>query len=458
MRFGPRPQYGCVRITRKAARPGETNGADHWRSEMLAASLKARHLLRLTCRAGAPITISHDTPLRPLTTLQKTAIAFGSVAMGAGMTINFVVVAPLAREAGLSEIEVAGILVFSAVIYALMIPQWGRIADRFGRKRVMVFSLFAMGGTNMVFLFALEAALAGLVTGLSSFLLLVFVRLFFGLLAPGLQPASMAAMTDATTPATRAAGLGMLGAAMGLGSILGPAGASVLAEFGALVPLWASIVFCAFAGLVIGFSLPPSKGNRSSQRPTPLRVRDPRVFPHLAFLFCYFVAVGAIQQTLAFLIADRYGLTGEQAVQSTGIAFACMSIALIVVQFGYVQPRKPEPRQILPVGLAAIIIGYIAAAQSLSFIAFCGAFALVGAGSALAVPAANALGSLSVERDEQARAAALLAAAPPTGFIFGPLLGASLYLVSHRLPLYFSAAMMGLLLAYRLLGNRRQLG
>ena len=132
-----------------------------------------------------------EQPLRPLSGWQKGVIAFSNVAMGAGMTINFVVVAPLAREAGLTEIEVAGILTLSAAIYALMIPQWGRWADRFGRKRVMVFSLFAMAGSNMIFLFALQAALVGIVTGLSTFFLLVFTRLWFGLLAPGLQPAAM---------------------------------------------------------------------------------------------------------------------------------------------------------------------------------------------------------------------------------------------------------------------------
>ena len=87
--------------------------------------------------------IDPDVPLRPLTPFQQGMIAFASVAMGAGMTINFVVVAPLARQAGLTEIQVAGILTLSAAIYALMIPQWGRWADRFGRKRVMVFSLLS---------------------------------------------------------------------------------------------------------------------------------------------------------------------------------------------------------------------------------------------------------------------------------------------------------------------------
>ena len=130
-----------------------------------------------------------DRPLRPLTSFQQGIIALASVAMGAGMTINFVVVAPLARKAGLTEMQVAGILTLSAAIYALMIPQWGRWADRFGRKRVMVFSLMAMGLTNMAFLFALEAALAGVMTGLTMFFTLVFVRIWFGLLSEiGLVP------------------------------------------------------------------------------------------------------------------------------------------------------------------------------------------------------------------------------------------------------------------------------
>ena len=159
--------------------------------------------------------------------------------------------------------------------------------------------------------------------------------------------------------------------------------------------------------------------------------------------------------TLAWLIEDRYVLEKAASVQATGIAFACLSLALIAVQFGYVQPVKPDPKRILPVGLACIAVGYITAAEFTPFPVLCLAFGLVGAGSALAVPSANALGSLAVERHEQGSAAALLAAAPPAGFVFGPMIGAILYSVEHRLPLFVSAAMMGLLFAYRLYRNAR---
>lgn len=400
-----------------------------------------------------------DTPLLPLTRFQKMMIALGTVSMGAGMTINFVVVAPLAREAGLTEVQIAGILTFSSVLYTVFTPVWGRIADRVGRKRVMVFSLTAMGLANMAFLFALNAALAGLVTGLGAFALLAFVRTWFGFLAPGLQPAAMAAMTDATTPATRAGGLGMLGAAMSLGSILGPAGAAVLARIGALAPLWGTIVFNLIVAVLIAVALPATRPlPHEHKRPPPLSMRDPRVFPHLAFLFVYFVAVGMIQQTIGWFIADRYQFvdtpaqTAKQAVVLyTGLTMACTSVAIIVVQFGYVSRRQPDPRRILPIGLGLLAVGYISADLFHPFWMVMMAFGIVGIGAALAVPSANALGSLSVGRSEQAGAAALLASAPPAGFVVGPLLGSVLYMTNPSLPFLASAAVFCILSAYALL-------
>lgn len=405
-----------------------------------------------------------ETPLHPLTPFQRGMLMLATIAMGAGMSINFVVVAPLTRKAGLGEVEVAAILTLSTLLYAVMIPRWGRIADRVGRKRVMMFSLIAMGVTNMAFLFTLEAGLAGVITGTSLMLTLIFVRLWFGLLTPGLQPASMAAMTDATTTHDRAAGLGMLGAGMSIGSILGPAGAAALAPFGALAPLWGTIVFCILIGILLGVTLPRTvKRPRNAARPKPLSMFDARVRPHLLFLLSYFIGVGMVQQTLGWFIEDRYELAGDNpaavgqtAVLYTGIVFSCMAVATIAVQFGYISRMKPDPRKVLWIGLALVAVGYIAADVFHAFPILCAAFLLIGAGSALAIPSANALGSLSVSREEQGAAAALMSAAPPAGFIFGPLIGAGLYQVNHALPLIASALLVGSLAVYAMLVTARR--
>lgn len=394
--------------------------------------------------------------LRPLTRLQMYTIALGLVSMGIGMTVSFVVAAPLARDAGLSEIEVAGILTLSAFFYAFLTPTWGRIANRFGRKRVMVFALWMMALTNAAFILALDAALKGIVIGLSAVLLLAFTRLAFGVLAPGLQPAALAAITDATTARTRAAGMGLVGAAMSIGSILGPAGAAVLAEFGALAPIWGAVIFSMITGTVLGFVLPPTRKRApASQRPDPLRMTDERVRAHLLFLFAYFVAVGMIQQTMAWLVKDRFELDRADAVQLAGIVFGVMAIALVLVQFGYVSRYKPDPRRMLPIGLALIVIGYLSAIIPASLWALSLSFAAVGAGSALTVPSANALATLSVSEAEQGAAAALVAAAAPAGFVVGPLLGAAVYMVNHQLPLAISGAVMAVLCVYAVLVVRK---
>jgi MFS family permease len=274
----------------------------------------------------------------------------------------------------------------------------------------------------------------------------------------------MAAMTDATTTMTRAGGLGMLGAAMSVGSILGPAGAAVLAPFGALVPLWGTIILNLVVGVILAFVLPRSRDRvRESHRPKPLAFTDARVRPHLMFLFIYFVAIGMIQQTVGWFIEDRYEFVdtaartaGEMAVLFTGIIFSCLAFSMIVVQFGYITPRKPDPRRILPIGLSLVTIGYVCADTFQPFWAMCLSFLVVGVGAALAVPSANALGSLSVSREEQGSAAALLAAAPPAGFIFGPLIGATLYSIMPSLPLVASASVVGILAVYAFVVTARR--
>lgn len=399
--------------------------------------------------------MSEPTPVRPLSRFQKWVIAFGLLSMGVGFTISFVVAPPLARSAGLTEIQVAGILTISAALFAFMTPTWGKFANRFGRKRVMVFALFMTALTNTGFLLSLEAAMKGVVVGMHAFFLLMSARTLFGLLSSGLQPAAFSAMTDATTPHDRAAGLGFLGAAMSVGSILGPGAAAILAKFGALAPLWGSIVFTVVCGLIILFSLPAETSDAKTQKPKPLELTDKRVRPYLIFLVSYFMAVACVQQTIAWFVSDRFGFEGAKAVENGGLVFAVMAVAMVLVQTFYVNRLKPDPHFMLPTGLVLVAIGYGTAIPHAPFVFLCMSFLVMGAGSALIVPSLNALGTLSVDTHEQGGAGALMAAAPPAGFVVGPLIGAGLYMVHNDLPLTISTIAMVVLFLTALTVLRR---
>ena len=400
-----------------------------------------------------------ERPIRPLTPMQQGVIALAVVSMGVGMSTNFVVVSPLALAAGLTPRQIALVLVGSAALYAVLTPFWGQMAEKFGRKRVMAFSMFASGATNAAFIFALSSALAGIMTGLSAFFLLAFVRLFFGMLSPGINPASMAAIADATTSKNRAAGLGMIGAAMGIGSIVGPAAIAVLVEFGPLAPLWGAVLFNFFCAAVLMVALPPTRKSRDGigqNKRKPLSFTDKRVRPYLIFVLGYFTAVGAIQQSVAWLVQSRYELNSADAIQQSSFVFIALAVTLVVVQFGYIQPRKPDPRKIIVPGIAIVAFGYVVTAIAPSILFMILGFAIVGLGAGLAVPSINALGSMSVPIEEQGAAAGLMSAAPPAGFVVGPIFGAELYQISEPLPLIFSAVLMTILgvVAYRVLLTR----
>ena len=390
--------------------------------------------------------VTEETPLRPLSGTQQAVIALALVSMGCGFSVSFVVVSPLALEAGLSPREIALVLVGSAALYAALTPFWGGLAERFGRKRIMAFSMMASGLTNIAFLFALDAALAGIVTGLSAFLLLAVVRLFFGALSPGVHPASMAAMADATTAKTRAAGMGLLGASMSIGSILGPAAIAFLVEFGRMAPLWGAAIFNLFCAALLMILLPPTRKSRDgakAARTPPLKITDQRVRPYVIFLLGYFTAIASIQQAIAWLVQSRFDLTSEEAIRQSSYVFICLSIVMVAMQFGYIQPRKPRPQSILVPGLIIVSAGYMLSAFAPSIETMCLGFAIVGIGAGLVVPAVNALGSLSVPVPEQGAAASLMAFAPPAGYVAGPILGAELYQYNTALPLIFSSVVIG---------------
>ena len=127
--------------------------------------------------------------------------------------IGFGIVIPilpfLSPQLGADKMDIAYIIVVYAIFSGLFAPFWGRLSDRMGRKPVIMICLAG-------------AALSYVMLGLASQLWMIFVaRGFAGAMAGNFGVAS-AMMADITTPQNRAKGMGMIGAAFGLGLVLGP--------------------------------------------------------------------------------------------------------------------------------------------------------------------------------------------------------------------------------------------
>jgi MFS family permease len=145
------------------------------------------------------------------------------VSVGFGFTVLFAILGPLGREVGMSELQISSIIAASSLVVFLASPRWGRLSDRWGRKRVMVIGLFGYACGNFLFASVFHLTLIGALIPLAGYLLLMLTRVMHASVMSAIMPASSAYMADITSVATRTKGMGAVGAANNFGSILGPA-------------------------------------------------------------------------------------------------------------------------------------------------------------------------------------------------------------------------------------------
>src|SRR5262245_32803841 len=174
-------------------------------------------------------------------------VLFAVFAMTMANATVYATLGPLARSAGLAELQVGSIFAASGLLFVLTSSAWGRIADRRGQRPVIVIGLAATAASLLLFA-ALFSLRPGTVDPAGLFAALLSARLIYGLFAAGAQPAATACATHATK--AHLAGAAWIGAAVGFGSIVGPTSAACLVGMGFSAPLWAGSVL-ALVGAVV---------------------------------------------------------------------------------------------------------------------------------------------------------------------------------------------------------------
>jgi DHA1 family tetracycline resistance protein-like MFS transporter len=317
---------------------------------------------------------------------------------------------------------IGGYLVF---VYALMqflfSPVLGNLSDRFGRRPVLLLSLIGL---------TLDYTLMGFAP--------VVGFLYLGRVLSGISGAAVATATayiaDITPPEKRSQRFGLIGAAFGLGFIIGPVIGGELGSYGPRVPFYAAAAL-AFANFLFGLFVLPESLPKERRRKFDIRRANPfgamlalRRYPVVLWLlfglFLLSLAGQAFPSVWNFFTIEVINFSTAQIGRSLGafgIGFAISQAFLI----GPIVKRFGEWATVL-VGMLAAVIAFTGTAFVHTSFGLYG-FLMIGALSGLAAPAINGLLSRQVPDDAQGELQGAVNAANSLAAIIGPLVATQLF-------------------------------
>jgi DHA1 family tetracycline resistance protein-like MFS transporter len=326
--------------------------------------------------------------------------------------------------------------------YALMqfvcAPVLGGLSDRYGRRPVLLASLFGFG-VDYLFL-AYAPTLAWVFVG----------RLFAGIMGASFTTAS-AYIADISTPEKRAQNFGIIGAAFGLGFILGPLLGGFLGSLGTRAPFIVSAGLTFLNWLYGYFILPESlkAENRRAfdwKRANPINSllnlkRYPVILGLVAALVLVYISAHAVQSNWTYYTIEKFQWNEKMigiSLTVVGVAFALVQGVLIRM----ILPRLGQQRSVY-VGLALYAVGFLCyafASQSWMMFAFTVVYCLGG----IAGPAIQGIISSAVPANEQGELQGALTSLMSVTSIIGPLLMANTFafFTAPDTPFYFPGAAM----------------
>ena len=380
--------------------------------------------------------------------------------------VGFGLVIPLlpfyAVRFGASPQLVTSLLAVYSLMALLSAPLWGRLSDRIGRRPVLMSSLAA-------------GALAYLWMGAADALWMLFAARGLAGICAGNIAAAQAYIADVTTPENRAKGMGLIGAAFGLGFIIGPALGGLLAgnnpaSADLAMPAWVAAGLSGMALLGVAFLLSESRPFEARQN-MPARsrfaailgaLRRPILSRLILVFFLVILAFSGMESTFALWAMRQFGWGPSQVAY----VFAYVGLLSAVLQGGLIGrlSRRFGEERLLLVGLALIGIGLLTlpAARWLSLLALMLAALAVGMG--LVQPSLNSLISRRAGREEQGEVLGVSQSVGSLARVLGPLAAGFLFAEFGRdAPYLWGAALVAAawlltVLLWREVGSTRLAG
>lgn len=376
-------------------------------------------------------------------------IGIGITLFAIGQSLVFVIVSPLARATGLTELQFGLVLTGASLPLVAGAPLWGRKSDQVGRKPIFVIGLLGSAiGTALVAL-ALQARLEGWLSVGGLVVALLAARAFYSVTGSAIYPAAGGYIADVTDFSNRGQGMAILGASNSLGAIIGPLMVAALSFAGPLMPMYVAAGIMA-AGAILGMVyLKEPARHQASNRSSDLKATDPRLRPYLIMWLAFFLTFSSVQIITGFFIQDRLGITEPAAVVRTAsICLVSLAIVITVVQGAVFQAFRIPPHLQLRACGPAFVASLLLMAFATGTAQLVAGFGVLGIAFACATPGINGSASLAVEPHQQGAASGYLAASNTVGAILGPLVGTSIYKIAPNATMLAGAALFSVISVY----------
>lgn len=312
-----------------------------------------------------------------------------------------------------------------SVMQLIFSPVLGRLSDKHGRRPVLLISII---GTGIGFL----------ILGFATTLWMLFLGRILDGISGGNISTAQAYIADITTKEDRARGMGLLGAAFGLGFIFGPALGGILSRWGIHVPFLFAAGLCFANALLLYFTLPetvtpdhPARVSAAGGRGFSQLInslKQPRLGFVLTIYFLFIVAFSIMTTSFSLYTMFRFGYDA----QHNGYLFAYVGIIAVIIQGGLIGKLVRRFGE-----LRLVIVGALLFAVSLLAVPFVGPQTggllglMIGGGvfslgNSLSTPALTSLASKSVGPAEQGSVLGVLQSAGSLARAVGPSIAALL--------------------------------
>lgn len=394
--------------------------------------------------------------------------------------IGFGIVLPVlplyAQTFGANPLAIGVIVASFSLMQFLFMPIWGRVSDRIGRRPVILWSLVASASSYLIYGFAHSLAI------------LILSRIFAGIASATISTAQ-AYIADVTTSENRAKGMGLIGAAFGLGFIFGPVIGGILSESGHVlqfiaaalhggifdgiaqrldawsiavgpgvrfdIPAFFAALLCTGNAILAFFRLPESLPHERRIAGA-LRIVSRRILFHALFK-PYLGILLLLIFINTFSYANIYGtlpLFTKQILQlsalENGYLFAFMGVITAVMQGGLIGglTKLFGERRLLFLGCASMTTGFVLLAFSSTVVMLVVSIIFLSFGSGLSNPVLPSLISQESDPREHGSMLGISQSFSSLGRVLGPSWGGLTYdRFGHQWP-YFTAAMFMALASY----------